>query len=48
MRIANVGASAAAPCDTAKITTMAAMSRCRGMRMVSAVSGIVVAATTAA
>ena len=45
---AKVGANAAASWETAKIATIAAISRCRGMRMVSAVSGIVVTPATTA
>ena len=44
----NVGATAATICDTTKIATVAAISRCRGIRMVIAVSGMVVTPATTA
>ena len=44
----NVGAKAATSWEIAKIATVAAMSRCRGIRMVSAVSGMVVSPATTA
>ena len=47
-RTVNEGASAAQACDTAKIATVTAISRCRGNRMVTAVSGIVVSPATTA
>jgi hypothetical protein len=48
MSTRKVGASAAASWDTAKAATVPAISRCRGMPMVIAVSGIVVSPATTA
>ena len=48
VRISKVGASPAAHCEIAKTATSAAISRRRGMPMVTAVSGMVVIAAIAA
>nr|BFE67392.1 hypothetical protein GCM10020092_006930 [Actinoplanes digitatis] len=48
VRIVNVAAKTAMSWEIAKIATVAAMSRCRGTRMVSAVSGMVDSAATTA
>ena len=48
VRMSNVAAKAAMSWEIANIATVTAMSRCRGIRMVSAVSGMVVSASTTA